>query len=322
MEMVSMEIRINTVILGTILTLPFTSTIIQHTQPSQHPIADVVVTVTDKAGGLVTGLTPNDFEVSVDKGSARVVSLSNADSPVSVGILLDSSGSMNQGSNLDTTSNFFALREALRHFLRSSNPANDYFLIGFNIKPQLLSDWTSDPATIIKNFDRLNVDGDTALYDACYLALDKLNSGRHAKRALILLSDGQDNYSKFTFKELRELLRESGVLLYSIYFQDHHDAGSTLGMEGAGVLQELSFLSGGKVFSDKDGTPLKLKDANPVFEIIAAELRNQYSLTIVPGEPMATRKWHKIKVKVNLSPKTQPKVKGLTVRVKEGFYAH
>lgn len=277
------------------------------------------VTVTDRSGGFLMGLKSDDFEVTIDKKPAQIVSLNQADSPVSVGFLLDSSGSASQQSSEQTAKTFLTLRDAIRHFLESSNQANDYFLMAFNTKPQLLADWTSDPAAIVDKFYGLRVSGNTALYDACYLAVDKLHGGRHEKRALVLVSDGMDNLSHYTFNQLRDLLRETNVLIYSINFQSDRVQGM-LGEEGASILKDLSFISGGKPFSDIEGALLKLKHANAAFETIATELRNQYTLSIVPSEPLAPKKWHKIKVKVNLQRGGQPRVKGLSVRTREGFY--
>lgn len=317
------------VVLLTILALAFTSVAGQQepkpqSQLSQNTSEEIVlsVTATDKDGGFVRGLKSGDFEVSIGKKPARIVSLTITDSPISIGILLDTSGSVWRGPNKNATKSFVALREAIRHFLEASNRANEYFLIGFNIKPQLIVDWTSDPSVVIDKFNDLNVYGETALYDTCYLALNKLNNGHHSKRVLLLISDGQDNSSKYTFKELRDFLRESDVLLYSINFPNDLDVGSSLGMEGVGVLDEFSFISGGRVFDSRDGALLELKHANSLLETIATELRNQYTLSVVPGEPLATKKWHKIKVKVNLSAEARRQMKRLDVRVREGVYAH
>lgn len=278
------------------------------------------VTVTGKNGGFVTGLEPNAFEVSIDKKPAQIVSLSDADSPASVGILLDSSGSMTGGSQKKATKNFSVVRDALQHFLDSSNKSNDYFLMGFNEKTELLADWTSDTGTIIDKFNGFYIYGDTALYDACYVAVDKLQGGQHAKRALILISDGLDSFSRYSFNELRDSLRGTNVVLYSIYFPNGR-LGGTIGMPSSGVLEKLSSLSGGKFLSNEDGAPLKLKNVNAAFEIIATELRNQYTLCIIPNEPLASKKWHKIKVKVNLPPNVKNQVKGLEIRTREGVYA-
>jgi Ca-activated chloride channel family protein len=295
----------------------------QVTLPAKSPEPIVFhVTIADKSGGFATGLKPTDLEVSIDKKPAQIVSLSQADEPVSVGIVLDSSGSASQRSTEQTARDFLKVRDAIRHFMTSSNQANDYFLMAFNTKPQLLADWTSDPEAIAGQFHDLQVHGNTALYDACYLAINKLQSARHAKRALILISDGQDNLSRYTFDELRELLRETGVLLYAIHFPASMDVGSSLGIDGMGILEEFSSISGGTAFWSNDGAPLKLKDANVVFEIIATELRKQYTVAIVPNEPLATKKWHKIRVKVNLPRDGRPQVKGLSARTRDGFYLH
>lgn len=316
------------VFLVTILTLAFASLVApQRSDSSQHKLPQknpdeiaFSVTVTDKDGEFVTGLNPEDFEVSIDKKPARIISSSNTDGPISIGILVDSSGSMGRDLNKKDSKDFLAGREAVRHFLELSNKANEYFLVGFSTQPQLMADWTSDPLVVVDRFNDLILYGSTALYDTCYVAVDKLQSGRHSKRALLLLSDGQDNHSRYTFNELKERIRESDALLYSISMADDLSVGSSLGDEARAVLVELSVLSGGKIFASKDGGKLRLKDLKPVFGSIATELRNQYRLSVVPDGPLATKKWHKIKVKLNRSPGRE--VKGLTVRVREGFYAH
>ncbi|HUS12816.1 MAG TPA: VWA domain-containing protein [Pyrinomonadaceae bacterium] len=313
-------------VLLTILTAQ-TLTTITVTQTPQPPslstkIADSVtlnVTVTDKKERLVVGLKPSDFEISIDKKPAHIVSLKYVDEPVSVGILLDSSGSMSSRSDKQLASDLQALREGLRHFLEVSNQANDYFLLGFNIKPELLADWTLDHSAMLTSFDHLRVSGNTAFYDACYLAVDKLHGARHAKRVLVLISDGQDNISQYTFNELGELLRETNVVVYSIYFSNTVKTGSALGMEGSAVLEQLSLLSGGRVFFTQEWAALRSADAHAIFELIASELRNQYTLTIAPDDPLSSKKWHQIKVKVKLPPERE--IKGLSVRTREGFYA-
>ncbi len=326
-----MEIRYKRVVILTLLVtqaliVSVTSQSLQQSQSKPAPKSSdpivLNVTVTDKHGGFVGGLEAKDFEISINKKPAHIVSVSHADLPLNVGILLDSSGSMGPWSQKEAERTFLRLREALKHFLDLSNQGNDYFVLGFNIKPQLLVDWTSEPATVVDNIRNLQVYGNTALYDAGYLAVDKVRSGRHAKQVLIVISDGQDNISHYTFNELRDALKESNAMLYATYFPNSGDAGSGLMYEGLGVLEELTFLSGGKLFSSKDGAALQLKDANGVFENIAIELRNQYTITIVPNEGMAINKWQKVKVKVNVPAGTQRDWKGLSARTRDGFYAH
>jgi len=306
-------------------------TITPATQSAQQPQSQlspthiqpvlINVTVTNKDGEFVTGLEPDDFEISIDKKTASIASLSNADAPASVGILIDSSGSMRGRSASSTGKHFAVVREALRKFLEASNQSNDYFLVSFNRRSQLLANWTSDHPTILEKVNELPGPG-TALYDACYMGVGKLLGGQHTKRAMVIISDGMDNESKYTFNQVRELLKETNVLLYSIYFPANPEMGSSLGLEGQGILEELSSVSGGRLFFGKDGVPLKPKDLNLAFQIIATELRRQYAISIVPNESSHGKKWRKVKVKVVRDPATPRLLKGLTVRTREGFFSH
>jgi Ca-activated chloride channel family protein len=315
-----------TIVLLTILTATALTSAAQPSQSKPAPqVAEPVVvhvTVSDEYGRVVKGLGLSDFKVSIDKKPAHIVSASPADLPVSVGILFDSSGSMAGGSEKDAANNFAIWRQALRQFLQKNNKSNDYFLMGFNSKPQLLVDWTSDPMTLADKFAYLKL-GETALYDACYLAIDKVQHGRHSKKALILISDGEDNLSHYKFKELRELLSETDVLLYSIDFPGNVRFGrSFLGEEGFRTLERLSSLSGGRVLSAPERPPPGLDEANTALETIALELRYQYTFSIVPDEPMEAKEWHKIRVKANPPPDADPRLKKLEARTREGFYAH
>jgi Ca-activated chloride channel family protein len=152
----------------------------------------------------------------------------------------------------------------------------------------------------------------TALYDACYLGVEKVQRGSHPKRALLLISDGQDNNSRYTFSELRRLLKESDVTLYGVGILSGSDAGSSMGMDGQGILDELASVSGGKAFF-----PRSAAEMDDIFEQIALELRHQYSIGYKPTNFNNDGRWHKIKVKVT-PPRGLPK---LFVRSKEGYYA-
>jgi len=260
-------------------------------------------------------LKQENFQVWVDKDPAKIVRFTNEEMPVSVGLLFDSSGSMNA---LGTKLNL--IKRALARFFELSNPANDYFLVGFNLKPQLLVDWTSDTASIVNKLDEVKPTGMTALFDACYLALEKLQHGHHQKRALLLISDGVDTDSRFSFQQVEELLKESGVLLYAINLQSSDDAGSALGMEGQAVLSELATTSGGfflfvrKIF-------ISQRNADEILATIANELRNQVELDIEPQRVTAKKKWRKFKVKL-ISPPNGPSIKNLTVRTRAGYYSN
>jgi Ca-activated chloride channel family protein len=204
-------------------------------------------------------------------------------------------------------------RDALSKFIQTSHDSDEYFLIAFNSRAQLLLDKTRDGDSILNKLTFVETKSQTALYDACYLGVEKVQRGTHPKRALLLISDGQDNDSRYTFNELRKLLKESDVTLYGIGILSGSDAGSTMGMEGQGILDELSGVSGGKAFF-----PRSAAEMDDIFEQIALELRHQYSIGYNRPESFANDgKWHRVKVKVT-PPRGLPR---LFVRSKEGYYA-
>ena len=265
----------------------------------------LTVTVTDTYGRYVSGLSKSAFAVFDNKQQQDITFFSDDDSPVSVGVIFDVSGSMS-GEKVKRA------RDALSKFIQTSHDSDEYFLIAFNSRAQLLLDRTRDGDSILNKLTFVETKSQTALYDACYLGVEKVQRGAHPKRALLLISDGQDNDSRYTFNELRKLLKESDVTLYAIGILSGSDAGSSLGMEGQGILDELSGVSGGKAFFPR--SPAEMDD---IFEQIALELRHQYSIGYKPDTFVNDGKWHRVKVKVT-APRGLPK---LFVRSKEGYYA-
>ncbi len=263
------------------------------------------VTVTDTYGRFVSGLNKNAFTVLDDKKPQEITFFSDDDSPVSVGVIFDVSGSMS-GDKVKRA------RDALAKFIQTSHNSDEYFLIAFNSRAQLLLDRTRDGNSVLDKLTFVNTRDNTALYDACYLGVEKVQRGAHPKRALLLISDGQDNNSRYTFNELRRLLKESDVVLYGVGILSGGDAGSSLGMEGQGILDELASVSGGKAFF-----PRSAAEMDDIFEQIALELRHQYSIGYKPNNFSNDGKWHKVKVKVT-PPRGLPR---LFVRTKEGYYA-
>jgi Ca-activated chloride channel family protein len=265
----------------------------------------LTVTVTDTYGRYVSGLSQKAFTILDEKKPQEITFFSDDDSPVSVGVIFDVSGSMS-GDKIKNA------REALSKFIQTSHNSDEYFLIAFNSRAQLLLDKTRDGNAVLDKLTFVQTKNNTALYDACYLGVEKVQRGLHPKRALLLISDGQDNNSRYTFNELRRLLKESDVVLYGIGILSGGDAGSTLGMDGQGILDELANVSGGKAFFPR--SPLEMDD---IFEQIALELRHQYSIGYKPSDFANDGKWRKIKVKVT-PPRGLPR---LFVRSKEGYYA-
>jgi Ca-activated chloride channel homolog len=265
----------------------------------------LTVTVTDTYGRYVSGLQKNAFNVLEEKQPQEITYFSDDDAPVSVGVIFDVSGSMS-GDKIKHA------REALSKFIQTSHNSDEYFLIAFNTRAQLLLDKTRDGDAVLDKLTFVQTHGQTALYDACYLGVEKVQRGTHPKKALLVISDGQDNSSRYTFDNLRRLLKESDVTLYGVGILSGSDAGSALGMEGQGVLDELSGVSGGKAFF-----PRSSAEMDDIFEQIALELRHQYSIGYRPRNFTGDGKWRKIKVKVT-PPRGLPR---LFVRSKEGYYA-
>jgi Ca-activated chloride channel family protein len=265
----------------------------------------LTVTVTDTYGRYVSGLNKNAFSIFDEKQPQEITFFSDDDSPVSVGVIFDVSGSMS-GDKIKRA------RDALGKFIQTSHDSDEYFLIAFNSRAQLLLDKTRDGNAVLDKLTFVETKNQTALYDACYLGVEKVQRGVHPKRALLLISDGQDNDSRYTFNELRKLLKESDVVLYGIGILSGSDAGSSMGMEGQGVLDELAGVSGGKAFF-----PRSAAEMDDIFEQIALELRHQYSIGYKPESFTNNGKWHKIKVKVT-PPRGLPR---LFVRSKDGYYA-
>lgn len=265
----------------------------------------VTVTVTDTYGRYVSGLGKSAFTVLDEKKPQEITFFSDDDAPVSVGVIFDVSGSMS-GDKVKRA------RDALSKFIQTSHNMDEYFLIAFNSRAQLLLDKTRDGNAVLDKLTFVQTRNNTALYDACYLGVEKVQRGAHPKRALLLISDGQDNNSRYTFNELRRLLKESDVTLYGIGILSGSDAGSSMGMEGQGILDELASVSGGKAFFPRSNAEM-----DDIFEQIALELRHQYSIGYKPANFVNDGRWHKVKVKVN-PPRGLPR---LFVRSKEGYFA-
>ena len=265
----------------------------------------LTVTVTDTYGRYVSGLGKNSFNILDEKQPQEITYFSDDDAPVSVGVIFDVSGSMG-GDKIKRA------REALSKFIQTSHESDEYFLIAFNNRAQLLLDKTRDGKAVLDKLTFVETHGQTALYDAVYLGVEKVQRGLHPKRALLVITDGQDNNSRFTFANLRRLLKESDVTVYGVGILGGSDAGSSLGMEGQGILDELSGVSGGKSFFPRSGAEM-----DDIFEQIALELRHQYSIGYKPKNFVGDGKWRRLKVKVT-PPRGLPR---LFVRSKEGYYA-
>lgn len=265
----------------------------------------LTLTVTDYFGRYVSGLTEDAFTIYDNKKEQKITFFSDTDAPVSIGILFDVSGSMS-GEKIAKA------RNALSRFINTSHPRDEYYLIAFNSRAQLLLDKTRDGEAVLNKLTLVEPKNNTALYDACYLGVERVSRGTHQKKALLIISDGQDNSSRYSFKEVRRLMKESDVVIYSVGILDGRDSGSMTGMQGQAFLDELSSVTGGKSFY-----PTTTVEMDEIFERIALELRNQYSIGYTPDDFEPNGEWRKVKVKIK-PPRGLPR---LTVRSREGYYA-
>jgi Ca-activated chloride channel family protein len=267
-------------------------------------LVSLPVVVIDFNNRLVSGLGKQHFEVYDDKVKQEISFFSEEDAPVNLGIVFDVSGSMK--GKIDRA------REALKAFIQTSHSDDDFFLIGFNQRASLLAEFT-DGDTLTNKLTLIDTKGQTALYDAAYLGIEKVKQGRHNRNAMLLISDGQDNSSRYTYTELRKVLKEAGVQIYCIGIVEMGAAaGGTLDMQGQAILEEIAQMTGGKAFFPR--SPVEMEDA---MTRIALELRHQYSIGYNPTNVKLDGQWHKIKVNVK-GPKGMSNLK---VQHKDGYYA-
>jgi len=269
-------------------------------------LALVNVTVTDPYNRVVTGLGPDNFRVFEDKVEQEVVNFSAEDVPASIGVILDISGSM--------ADKLGRAKQAALEFFRAGNPQDEFFLIGFNDHVQLISRFTSNVEDLQARMLTISAKGATALLDAIYLGLTQMKNARHSRRALLIISDGGDNHSRYSERDIKRLVREADTQLYSIGIFDplRNGARTPEELNGPSLLAEITELTGGRTFTADD--PNELSD---IATKIGEELRNQYVLGYRPSNKARDVRWRKIKIKLRV-PKGLPP---LSVFAKTGYYA-
>jgi Ca-activated chloride channel family protein len=252
----------------------------------------VPVTVNDPLNRPVSGLEKENFRVFEDKVPQPITQFAMDDEPVAVGLVFDTSGSM--ADKLSRS------RTAASQFFRISNPEDEFFLVEFDDAPRLRVPLTSDTGTIENQLTFSRSHGSTALLDAIYLALHEMKRSKKNKKALLIISDGGDNHSRYSPKEVTNLIRESDVLIYSIgVFGGGFGAAEEVG--GPDLLRKLSEQTGGRLF---EANPVELPD---IARKIGIELRNRYILGYSPQSQIRDGKYHRITVQV-VAPRGLPKL--------------
>ena len=263
----------------------------------------VPVTVTDPMNRLVTGLEKGNFQVFDNTYQQVIKSFATEDAPLSIGIVFDLSGSM--------TSKFIRARKALTEFLRTCNPQDEFFVVGFNDRPAVVVDYTSDVEDVEARMVMLRPENRTALIDAMYLGVNHLKQAKYDRKALLVISDGGDNRSRYTQGELTRAVRESEVQIYSIGIFDMY-APTEEEQNGPILLHDLSEATGGRLFKVLD-----IQDLADIAQRISEELRNEYIIGYTPSDTRRDGTWRKLKVRV-LAP---PGLPNLDVHNREGYYA-
>ncbi len=279
--------------------------LLTHTKPIKKDVDLVLVpvTITDPLNRLVTGLDRENFRVYEGNQPQDIKHFSSEDSPVSLGVIFDMSGSM--------SSKIERAREAVIEFFKTANPQDEFFLITFADQPDEVSDFTQSVEDLQNKLVFTVPKGRTALLDATYLGVSKMRQAKYPKKALLIISDGGDNHSRYTEGEIKNLVKEADVLVYAIGIYDHYFPTEEERL-GPQLLSDITELTGGRAFTIDN--PNDLAD---VATKIGIELRNQYVLGYRPKNPVRDGKWRKIKVKLN-PPKGLPPLK---VYAKTGYYA-
>jgi len=262
----------------------------------------VPVTVMDESNRIITGLEQGNFQLYENKQAQPIKHFWKEDAPVSVGIVLDVSGSM------DTK--IERARDAVVAMLTASNPQDEFFLMTFANRPTLVQDFTPNVDDIRGHLLFTKPKGSTSLIDAIVMAISHMRSARYQRKALVIISDGGDNRSRYTEKEVKSLIKEADVLVYSIgvFDTEFRTKEERLGPE---LLATISGLTGASAYTLDNPKHLPV-----VAEHIANELRNQYMLGYSPEESRRDGKWRKINVKLALPRGLQ----ALRVQARSGYY--
>lgn len=250
------------------------------------------VSVTGIDGLAVSGLNKDNFNIFDNKIPQEIHFFSDADVPASISVVFDSSGSMSGGK-------IEQAKKALAGFIQTSKEQDEFFLIDFGSRANLLLDQTRDGDALLKKFTFVQPNGKTALYDAVALGLERVLQGSHPRKIVLLISDGQDNSSRTSFRQIKNRLQESNVIVYTIgvggYFTSFQK-----GLSGKGVLTELAATSGGKSFF-----PNNSNEMDEALDRIALDIRRLYSIGYYPSDTAIDGKSHRITVKVKPSAESQ-----------------
>ena len=262
---------------------------IPHSIRANVKVVLIPVTVNDLLDRPITGLGKDDFHLFEDNVEQKIVYLSAEDAPASVGLIFDASGSMR--NKIETSV------AAVEQFFQTTLPGDEFLLVRFSDKPLLLTGFTDDVNLISGWLHSTQPRGWTALHDAIYLGIQKMKRAKNGRRALLVLSDGGDNNSRYSASELRDLVREADVRVYSISL-----------LEGSRFLERISNETGGRMIRVH-----KLDELPDAMEKLSRDLRSQYLLGYYSSNTQNDGRYRRVQVQVN-----QPEVHASW---RHGYYA-
>ena len=263
-------------------------------------LVELSVTVLDENERNVTGLSVRHFEILEDQVPQQISLFQHEDRPVSLGLVIDNSRSMERKKERVDT--------AALSFVRESNPQDEAFLIYFDDTVRLARDFTSDLVAFEDTLQSISPYGQTALFDAMEMALERIEGGRYEQRAILLVSDGADNASAAVFDDILERVRQSDVAVYPIGILND----SVAGREARAALEALADASGGRAFF-----PSTVEEIPALTKRIARELRELYTLGYVPTNGRRDGAWRSVRVYVP----TPPEIPRYRLNYRHGYYA-
>lgn len=266
----------------------------------------IPVSVTDPANRYVLGLDKENFHLLEDNVEQKVAYFSSEDAPLSVGLIVDTSGSM--GAKLDIS------RRAAAEFLKNLNAPDEAFLVEFSDHAEMTAPLTHDTSMIEKKLGSARSGGLTALLDAVHLGLQEMKKAHNPRKALLIISDGGDNNSLYTSRQIQDLVREADVQIYAMgVFEPYLSLGLTPEeVGGPRLLAEVAEQTGGRALAATESNELPR-----IAERIGLELRNQYVLAYTPANRTRDGKYRRVQVKVQQPEELPP----LKLRWRLGYYA-
>jgi Ca-activated chloride channel homolog len=269
-------------------------------------LVQIPVTVTDPLNRFVTGLDKDYFKLYEDKVQQKILDFSSEDAPLSIGLVFDTSGSM--GAKLQKS------REAAIQFFKTANPQDEFFLVEFNDRPHLEVPFTNDTEEIQNRLAFSQSKGKTALLDGVYMAMNQMKKAHNPRKAILIISDGGDNNSRYTESEIKNAVREADVQIYGIgIFEPIGSRGRTPEeLMGPSLLSEVARLTGGRSYSVEN-----LNELADIAAKIGIELRNEYVLYYSSTNQTRDGKYRHVTVKL-VQPRGLPPLRAY---FRLGYYA-